>query len=129
MIVIGIGSNSRATPDDIAAAVRALEALLRRTCAAVATLDRPDQLSAIRTACKMRALPLHALPGEALLARSVDCATQSAASLAAHGIPSVAEAAALAAAGPGSRLLIARQTYPNVTAAASVSAPPHENHP
>ena len=62
-------------------------------------------------------LPLIKIEEHELRAASNRCLTRSAASLAAAGVPSVAEAAALAAAGKGARLLAPRIAIGNVTCA------------
>lgn len=51
----------------------------------------------------------------------VGTATRSAASLAAHGVGSIAEASALAAAGPGARLLSPRHISPDRMAACAIA--------
>jgi cobalt-precorrin 5A hydrolase len=53
---------------------------------------------------------------ETLKAAADLCVTHSEKSMKVYGIPSVAEAAALAAAGPGARLLISRFCGRNTTA-------------
>lgn len=126
MMVIGIGSSSIATAGDIAAAVCAVEGRAGGVSVAVASLRRGDPDAAIAGACAELGRPLRLFETADLIARAAECQTRSSASLAAHGVPSVAEAAALAGAGPGSRLLVARLVFERVTAAAATSLPVQE---
>lgn len=66
-------------------------------------------------------LPLRAVPQEALAA--APAVTVSQASLREAGVPSVAECAALAAAGPGARLIVPRVVVGPVTCAVAQSGP------
>jgi cobalt-precorrin 5A hydrolase len=59
-----------------------------------------------------------------LQARAGDAVTTSTRALAAAGVPSVAETAALAGAGPGSRLLVPRRTGIGVTVAVAAGEEP-----
>lgn len=99
MIVAGFGFRAGATADSL------LDALAR-------TGGRPDLAAtaaakagapAFRMAAARLRLPCRAAPAAALAAAPT--LTRSAASRRAHGTGSVAEAAALAVAGPGARLL------------------------
>jgi cobalt-precorrin 5A hydrolase len=120
MIAAGVGFRRSAAADEI---VLLVEHALRQ-----ASL-RPDELSRLATIEPLAALPAFteaahrlsviAMPvGEpALAAAAPSIRTQSARSLAAHGVGSVAEAAALGAAGPGSTLLLERIASPSVTCA------------
>lgn len=121
MIVIGIGSQSSATAADICAAIASAEIGAQVTGDILATLRRgaPDQ--AIADAAGQLDRTLILLDRAELVARGADCVTCSKASLAAHGIPSVAEASALAGAGAGSRLIAPRATQAGVTVAIAVS--------
>ena len=121
MIVIGIGSTTAATVADVLAAIRAVERQAAQSANAVATLNRGAADTAIIAASDQRGIACHLHSQSTLAARNGDCVTQSPASLAAHGIASVAEAAALAAAGPSSRLIVPRQQFTNVTAAVAAS--------
>lgn len=118
MIVIGIGTTSAATADDIVAAVHEVEGRAGSPCRVLASLRRGGELDRVianasaAIDCRMQLLAL-----DELKARSNDCITRSAASIGAYAISSVAEAAALAGAGPGSRLLMARIVFDRVTVA------------
>ena len=121
MIVVGIGSQRAATVSDITAAIAAAEQQAGVTCTVVASLARGGADEAITAAAHARGLEARFLPRAELEARCADCATRSEASLAAYGLPSVAEAAALAAAGAGSRMILPRQTFSGVTAAVAAT--------
>ncbi|WP_428512660.1 cobalamin biosynthesis protein [Roseovarius sp.] len=100
MIVAGMGFTTRATRESFR------DALARTggTPDALATArDKADQLAPF---ARELGLPLHAVPPEELARQATQ--TVSAASLRARGTGSVAEAAALAAAGPGATLLAPR---------------------
>ncbi|TRD22892.1 cobalamin biosynthesis protein [Palleronia caenipelagi] len=106
MIVAGFGFRSGATVQSLASAL-------------AATGITPDALASIADKCASPAfvtlagrlnLPIIPVPPEDL-PRSTP--TRSTASLAARETGSVAEASALAAAGPGAHLLIARQIAPD----------------
>ena len=120
MIAAGVGFRRSVAADEI---VLLVEDALRQ-----ASL-RLEELSKLATIEPLAALPafmeaarrlcLTATPvGElALAAAASGVRTQSARSLAAHGVGSVAEAAALGAAGPGSTLVLERIASPSATCA------------
>lgn len=112
MIVAGFGGSSRATAGSFAAALEA-------ATAAAGVRPRPDRLAAPAARAEALAplaqalgLPLVVLSPEALAAAPAT-PTQSAASRAATGAGSAAEAAALIAAGRGARLLAPRAISPD----------------
>lgn len=100
MTVAGFGCRSGAD----AAALRAAFAGHGATVTAVATLSHKVRL--LEPLAKALAVPLILIDPADI--RGVETHTQSAASLAAYGTGSVAEAVALVAAGPGSRLIATR---------------------
>jgi cobalt-precorrin 5A hydrolase len=110
MIVAGFGYRSGAT----AASLRSALALAQAgapTVTHVATLaDKLPLLAAL-------GLPVIAVEAVAGIATP----THSAASLAARGSGSVAEAAALVAAGPGARLIVSRQISPDRMATCAIA--------
>jgi cobalt-precorrin 5A hydrolase len=123
MIAAGIGARKCASADEMVAAVRAaclaagvenvhLLAGLERTCPALA--EAAEKLGARLDICDLARLR----------AESGRCLTRSPRSLAATGVPSVAEAAALAAAGPGSVLIQPRIALETVTVALAASKEP-----
>ena len=118
MIVAGFGGRAAATPAAYAEALagawgeRPLDAL-----AAPA-----DRCAALAPLAAMLGVPLLALRPEALAGRATP--TRSAISLARRGAGSVAEAAALAGAGPGARLLRSRHIAPDRTATCAIAQRP-----
>ncbi len=121
MIAIGVGTNSRAHKDDFITAI----ADARREAEAgdvVATFDAAIFAPFVKAAAEHQSLAYRPIKLEALRARSDDCLTRSARTLALFGIASVAEAAALAAAGPGSRIVVPRRIIGNITVAVARSA-------
>lgn len=104
MIVAGFGFRAAATVDSLADALARTGA--RDRVAALATPRDKARTVVFTGFAQGLSLPVHPVDG-ATLARQ-DTATRSDASLAARGTGSVAEAAALAAAGPGARLVAKR---------------------
>ncbi len=104
MIVAGFGFRSGATAQSLADALDSAGGNRRVTALATAA----DKARADPFACfaQALALPVHAIDAE-VLARQ-ETVTRSRASQTARGTGSVAEAAALAAAGPGARLIAPR---------------------
>lgn len=108
MIVAGFGFRGECGADELAAlfmqgcGAHGLEAAAIRIFATLPEKAGAPQLSAVaaRFSAGVVAPPL-----ERLRAAADRCLTRSAASEIRFGLPSVAEAAALAAAGPGARLL------------------------
>lgn len=119
MIVAGFGFRHAAT---LAACEAALvqAGLGQRRVTALATLaDKAPLLAPLAAA---RGIALIALPPERLL--HVETPTQSRASLVARGTGSVAEAAALAAAGTGARLIVRRCISPDRMATCAIAEGP-----
>jgi cobalt-precorrin 5A hydrolase len=75
---------------------------------------------AIEDAARLAGLELALLRLDELRAAAHLCVTHSEKSMKHYGIPSVAEAAALAAAGAGARLLIPRFCGRNITASVAI---------
>lgn len=111
-MIVGIGFRP-GTPEP---ALRAALAEALPGATAVATIA--PRAAALR---RLTDLPLHAIPADAL--RGVPTPTQSPRILALYGCGSLAEAAALVAAGPGARLAIPRRISHGVTWAAAEGAP------
>ncbi|MFC7665864.1 cobalamin biosynthesis protein [Methylorubrum suomiense] len=119
-VVAGIGFRAATTPDEIAT-------LLRRALAEAGLA--PDDLAAIATAADRAGEPnlraaaavFHLIPvgldAAALAAADPAGVTRSDRIVASRGIGSVAEAAALAGAGPRARLLLARIASAGATCA------------
>jgi cobalt-precorrin 5A hydrolase len=100
MIVAGFGFRAAVSPAALRDALR-IAADGHAPVSALATLA--DKVAPLVPLAEALGLPLIAVPADRLAA--VTPATRSAASLRARGTGSVAEAAALAAAGPGARLI------------------------
>jgi cobalt-precorrin 5A hydrolase / precorrin-3B C17-methyltransferase len=111
-LVVGVGASSNA-PADAAATLldAALAGLARASVAEVATIDRRAGDPVVTSL----GLPVRAFAAEALA--TVDVPTPSEAVRAAVGTPSVAEAAALLAAGPGAELVVAKVAGKEATVA------------
>jgi cobalt-precorrin 5A hydrolase len=121
MIAIGIGASSGAKRDDFASAIGDM----RRTANGgdvVATFDSAAFADSVEAAASGGGIAFRRLALGDLRGRTSECATQSKRSLELFGIASIAEAAALAAAGPGSRLIVPRRIIGRVTVAAAQSA-------
>lgn len=116
MIVAGFGFRKGVE----SSALRAALALAQNGCPIVEALaaphDKADQLMALAEALDV---PLIAVEAQAL--ESVTTITRSRASLAARHTGSVAEAVALAAAGPGASLLTPRHISPNRMATCAIA--------
>ncbi|SDC37414.1 cobalamin biosynthesis protein [Ruegeria marina] len=105
MIVAGLGFASAAT---LVSLTDAFERAARgHAVAAIATVADKDGHPALAAFAAARGLPVQLVPPADLAGqRTLTCSLQS---RAAYGTGSVAEASALAAAGPGGRLLCPRQ--------------------
>ena len=123
-IVAGIGCRKGASAAQIQAAVEAAftgEALGGRRPGLLAAPAAKDKEDGIRGAAAALGLRLMWISQTALEAAGPRTRTHSARSLAAMNVPSVAEASALAAAGPNARLLVARLAVGPVTCALAQS--------
>ncbi|MEL6517554.1 MAG: cobalamin biosynthesis protein [Pseudomonadota bacterium] len=103
MIVAGFGFRSAASVESLADALRVA---CDTTPDLLATLETKATEPAFEGLAAKAALPTRAVAPD--LARAQTTATRSNASLDAHDLASVAEACALAAAGPGARLIVPR---------------------
>jgi cobalt-precorrin 5A hydrolase len=121
-IVAGIGCRPGCDAASVAAVVRrAADA----AGVAVGTLAGPEFRAGepgLRDAAAALGLALRFVGRAALAAEQPRCPTRSARAAAALGLDSVAEAAALAAAGPGGRLVLARIAGDGVTCALAETA-------
>lgn len=110
MIVAGFGYRCGATTESL------------RSALALAQAGVPPVTHVATVADKLPLLQSLALPTIIVEAvADIATPTRSAASLAARGTGSVAEAAALAAAGPGGRLLVSRQISPDRMATCAIA--------
>jgi len=108
MIVAGIGCRRGAPAPDIEAAIRAaLEraGLTSEALDCIATVARKDGEAGLKAAAANFGLAVVVVPDAALQTAGERTVTRSERVVALTGVPSVAEAAALAAAGPEARLL------------------------
>lgn len=116
MIVAGFGFREGAGMASLQAAL----ALARAGHGPVTLLATAgDKIEGLRPLAEALGLPVVGVSREALT--QVAAATRSAASLAAYGTGSVAEASALAAAGPGGRLLAPRHIAPDRMATCAIA--------
>jgi cobalt-precorrin 5A hydrolase/precorrin-3B C17-methyltransferase len=120
-LVIGVGTSTGAPPEqvaDLVAATLAGAGLARASVATVATIDRRAEEPAVVAL----GLPVRTFPAEALAA--VDVPNPSDAPARAVGTPSVAEAAALLAAGEGAVLVVPKHKNEVATVAVARRARP-----
>ncbi|SDW59798.1 cobalt-precorrin 5A hydrolase [Ruegeria halocynthiae] len=121
MIVAGFGFSSSAT---LASLRSALElATDGQTPDALATVADKDGHTAITTLADSISVPVHFIPADDLAGhRTLTCSPRSRAT---YGTGSVAEASALAAAGPGARLISPRQISDDRLATCAVAIGGH----
>jgi cobalt-precorrin 5A hydrolase len=124
MIVAGVGCKVGASAREIEAAIGA--ALSRfgvesASLSLIATSTAKAEEAGLAAAAKERGLKVVVVPQADLEAASSRTLTRSERVLAATGVPSLSEAAALAAAGPGARLLAPRVAVGPATCALAVS--------
>jgi cobalt-precorrin 5A hydrolase len=126
MIAAGIGCRRGTAAPEIEAAIRA--ALARANIAAdaldvIATIEAKRAEAGIRDAAEKLGVAFVVVPQRELAAASDHIETRSDRALALAGVGSVAEAAALAAAGPAARLLSPRLVVGAATCALAASKP------
>lgn len=124
MIVAGVGCRRGAPASDIEAAIRA--ALLRADIAAdaldgIATIAAKDAEIGIQAAAEKFGVSVVLVSDADLQAAEARTQTRSERVRAVTGVPSVAEAAALAAAGPSARLISPRLVIGAATCALAAS--------
>jgi len=120
MIVAGVGFRRSVEADEIVALVeQALErsALTRDALGKLATIEALASLPAFMEAARRLAVAPAPVAEPALSTAAPYVRTQSARSIAAHGVGSVAEAAALAAAGLHPQLILERIASASATCA------------
>ena len=116
MIVAGVGFRTRCTAEELAA-------LVRTAGHPVSLLSAPvrKRAAAALGAATLLGLPVVLIDDDELAAVQHACLTRSAVAARATGHASVAEACALAAAGPGARLVLPRIACPVATCAVAAS--------
>ncbi|MBM6580194.1 cobalamin biosynthesis protein [Microvirga sp. BT689] len=120
MIVAGVGFRRGVAADEIVALVeQALEraALATDALGKLATVEALAALPAFTEAARRLDVVASPVAEPDLSAAAPRLRTQSARSIAAHGVGSVAEAAALGAAGPGAQLILERIASASATCA------------
>ncbi|CAO3452832.1 cobalamin biosynthesis protein G cbiG [Azospirillum argentinense] len=126
IIAAGIGCRAGCPGDEIAGllsaafAEAALDEGARRAVQLAAPMRKRNE-AGVAEAARRLALPLQFVDDSALRTVQDRVQTRSARVEAAVGVASVAEAAALAAAGPGSTLLLPRRSTPRATCALAIS--------
>lgn len=126
MIALGIGCRAGCEAAEIVAlAQTTLAALQMETAqvAVIASLQDKAGLPAITAAAAQLGLTLRLLPLTALQAASPRALSRSEAALRAHGLPSLAETAALAALGPDAALLAPRRLSQRASCAVALEKP------
>jgi cobalt-precorrin 5A hydrolase len=128
MIVAGIGCRQGASAEEITAVIASALAQAGLTGSAlhmIATANSKGGEHGIVAAAAAMGLRLMLVPQEKLVAAGARAQTHSERVIALKGVPSVAEAAALAAAGPSARLLAPRVVLGAATCAlAMIEAAP-----
>jgi cobalt-precorrin 5A hydrolase len=111
-VAIGIGCKRGCSSEAIVALVE--RAIAAASCAgapaALFTHEAKTSEAGLASAAKALGLPLVFLDGQVLRQASLRAATNSPRVMAMFGLPSIAEAAALAGAGPSSVLVVARMS-------------------
>jgi len=122
MIVAGIGATSKATASDMTAAVREARERAGIDMTVIRVLAGPPRVAVrLGEAAKLIGARLDVCDLSRLRAEGERCTTRSERSMAETGVPCVAEAAALAAAGIGGRLRLPRIIVGPVTIAVAES--------
>jgi cobalt-precorrin 5A hydrolase len=117
-IAIGLGCRKGVSGEAIASLVREALARIEQTgAAALFTVESKRHEAGMTQAAQALAMPLHFLTQEALAAVSDLAQTRSPRVEALFGVPSVAETAALAGAGPGAVLILPRIARDDATCA------------
>jgi cobalt-precorrin 5A hydrolase len=126
MIAAGIGCKRGATASDIEAAIHAALASARIEADAldvIATIEAKSAEAGIRTAAAKLGVTLMVVPELELFAANGRVETHSERVAVLSGVGSVAEAAALAAAGPASTLIVPRLIVGAATCALAATPP------
>jgi cobalt-precorrin 5A hydrolase len=117
-LAIGLGCRKGASGEAIVSLVRAaLESAARQGAAALFTVDAKMGETGLDEAAAALGMPLHFLSADALKAVAGQAQTHSPRVEAMFGLPTVAETAALAGAGPGAVLILPRISADGVTCA------------
>jgi len=120
MVVAGVGCRRHAPSADVMAAIEAAFAgagMAITSLRAIATTAAKHGEAGIAAAASSMGVPLLLVPPDDLAAASGRVVTRSERVIKVAGVPSVAEAAALAAAGPAARLIAPRVAVGTATCA------------
>ncbi len=117
MIAAGFGFRRNASVESLRRALALAGGAMQPTC--LATVTDKAQSAVLQTLAAELHLPVLAVSPEVLCVQITQ--TFSQASKKAYGTPSLAEAAALAAAGSGARLLAARRISPDRMASCAIA--------
>lgn len=127
MIVAGLGARHGVPAAEVIALIeRALHeaGLTRPALAALATIEAKADEAGLAAAAAHFGLPLMAMPHGAMQTADPAAVGSNSRSKSLYGVSSVSEVSALAAAGPGSALLLARIKSASATCALARSAAP-----
>jgi cobalt-precorrin 5A hydrolase len=120
-LVIGLGFRNSAGAAAITEVIAAAAAQAGGAACAIAVPDDKSTHPALREALRDCGLPIQRIAVEAMLRADADIATRSVAIEHHRGVGSVCEAAALAAAGEGARLVVTRLISGDRTATAAAA--------
>jgi cobalt-precorrin 5A hydrolase/precorrin-3B C17-methyltransferase len=123
-LLVGVGASRGVAADevlDLVGSALAEAGLAEASVAALATVEAKADEAGIVAAAARLGVPLRTFPAPGLA--EVDVPNPSGAPLAAVGTPSVAEAAALLAAGPGGELVVQKRKSAMATAAVARRSP------
>jgi len=123
MIIAGIGCRANCPATDIIVILRQAEAQSGLRATAIAIPAFKSEEPGLLTAAQTLNLPLHEIEDDALAEAQSRCVTRSERTQAATGHASIAEAAALAAAGPRATLKLPRIKSSTATCALAESSP------
>ena len=119
IVTIGIGCKRDAAPDEVSELVRttlAAAGLSPNAVTCIATIDRKQDEAAINTLAVQLGVPVRFFSADALAAETRIAQTSERVADAID-TPSVAEAAALLAAGPGAKLIVPKRKSAHATCA------------
>jgi cobalt-precorrin 5A hydrolase len=123
LIAIGIGCRAGASAANITTLVQRTlnDAQLAGTNAQLFSIDAKRDEVGLLKAARLLAMPITFLPHDVLATRAADAVTHSDRVSALYDLPSIAETAALAGAGPGSHLIVPRAVAGAVTCAVATT--------
>lgn len=125
MIAIGFGTGGGCPIDSLIHFLRGCRDEADKTegthtCSGLFTVDRAQHRELRAAVEQALALPVTLIAPEQLIVMADRVVTRSARSIEHYGVGSVAEAAALLGAGPGSRLLMPRRIFDKATCATAI---------